>query len=88
MDRIKAGNIQEWALWQHLAPISSDGIGQYTAVTFLKDLSKLDFDSSQIYINGAKNYFNLTPQQFTKKLSELRDIKQSAIMKYAVGTFN
>jgi len=88
MDRIKAGNIQEWALWQHIAPLATDEPGQYTAVTFFKDLSKLDFDSSQIYINGAKNYMNMTPDQFTKKLIELREIKQSAIMKYAVGTFN
>ncbi len=88
LDRIKAGNIQEWGLWQHLAPISTDCISQFTAVTFLKDLSKLDFDTSQIYINGAKKYMNLTPEQFTKKISEIREIKQSVLMKYEVGTFN
>ncbi len=88
LDRIKAGAIQEWAVWQHLAPISSDGTGQFTAVTFMKDLSKLDFDSSSIYINGAKKYMNMTPEQFTKRIAELRDIKQSVLLKYAVGTFN
>jgi hypothetical protein len=88
VDRIKAGNIQEWALWQHLAPVSSDTPGQYTAVTFFKDLSKLDFNSSQIYINGAKKYMNMTPDQFTKWIAEIRDIKQSVLLKYAVGTFN
>jgi hypothetical protein len=88
MDRIKAGNIQEWALRQHIAPASTDEPGQYTAITFFKDLSKLDFDSNQIYIHGAKNYMNMTPDQFMKRLVELREIKQSVILKYTAGTFN
>jgi len=67
LDRIKAGNIQEWAFAQHLAPISYEGSGQFTTLTFFKDLSKLDFDASSIYINGAKKYMNLTADQFTKK---------------------
>jgi len=87
-DRIKAGAIQEWAIWQHLAPVSTDETGQFTAVTFMKDLSKLDFDSSSIYINGANKSMTMTPEQFTKKLTELRDIKHSVLLKYAVGTFN
>jgi hypothetical protein len=88
MDRIKAGNIQEWAFWQHLAPISYDGTGQFSTVTFFKDLSKLDFDATSIYINGAKKYMNLTPEQFTKKVNDLRETKQAVLLKYAVGTFN
>jgi hypothetical protein len=88
LDRIKAGNIQEWSFWQHLAPISYEGSGQFTTVTFFKDLSKLDFDSSSIYINGAKKYMNLSPEQFTKKVGDLRSINQSVLLQYAVGTFN
>ncbi len=88
LDRIKAGNIQEWAFSQHLAPISYEGPGQFTTLTFFKDLSKLDFDASSIYINGAKKYMNLTPEQFTKKVGDLRVINQSVLLKYAVGTFN
>jgi hypothetical protein len=87
-DRIKAGNIQEWSIEQHLAPISYDGTGQFSTFTFFKDLSKLDFDATSIYINGAKKYMNLTPEQFTKKVNDLRETKQSVLLKYAVGTFN
>ena len=88
LDRIKAGNIQEWAFSQHLAPISYEGPGQFTTLTFFKDLSKLDFDASSIYINGAKKYMNLTPEQFTKKVGDLRIINQSVLLKYAEGSFN
>jgi hypothetical protein len=88
MDRIKAGNIQEWAFWQHLAPFSDDAIGQFTAVTFFKDLSKLDEDSSPSYISGAKKYMNLTVDQYLKKADSLRKINQAVLLKYAVGTFN
>ncbi len=88
MDRIKAGNIQEWALWQHLAPMSDDGTGQFTTITFFKDLSKLDEDSTESYVNGAKKYLNLTPDQYLKKADSLRKINQSVLLKYAVGTFN
>jgi hypothetical protein len=88
VDRIKAGNIQEWSFLQHLAPNSMDGPGQFTTITFFKDLSKLDFDSSSIYINGAKKYMNLTADQFTKKVGDLRTMNQSIMLKYAVGTFN
>jgi hypothetical protein len=87
LDRIKAGIIQEWAFWKHLAPISADGSGQFTVVTFLKDLSKLDADSGTIYNNGAKKYMNMTPEQFNKRASDLRTVKQSVLVKYAVGTF-
>lgn len=88
VDRIKAGNIQEWSFLQHLAPNSMDGTGQFTTITFFKDMSKLDFDSSSIYINGAKKYMNLTADQFTKKVGDLRTMNQSIMLKYAVGTFN
>ncbi len=87
-DRIKADNIQEWAFLQHLTPISYEGSGQFTTLTFFKDLSKFDFDSSPVYINGAKKYMNLTPEQFTKKVGDLRSINQSVLLQYAVGTFN
>lgn len=88
MDRIKAGNIQEWAFWQHLAPMSDDGKGQFTTVTFFKDLSKLDEDSSPSYMNGAKKYMNLTTDQYLKKADSLRKIEQAVLLQYAVGTFN
>ncbi len=88
LERIKAGNIQEWSFLQHLAPLSFEGPGQFTTVTFFKDLSKLDFDASSIYISGSKKYLNLTPEQFTKKAGDLRVINQSVLLKYAVGTFN
>jgi hypothetical protein len=88
MDRIKAGNIQEWAFWQHLAPMSDDGKGQFTAVTFYKNLSKLDEDSTESYVNGAKKYMNLTPDQYLKKADSLRKINQAVLLQYAVGTFN
>ena len=87
-DRIKADNIQEWAFLQHLTPISYEGSGQFTTLTFFKDLSKFDFDSSPVYIYGAKKYMNLTPEQFTKKVGDLRSINQSVLLQYAVGTFN
>ncbi|MEY4646398.1 MAG: hypothetical protein RIQ98_234, partial [Bacteroidota bacterium] len=60
----------------------------FTAVTFYKDLSKLDEDSTESYVNGAKKYMNLTPDQYLKKADSLRKINQAVLLQYAVGTFN
>ena len=68
--------------------MSDDGKGQFTTVTFFKDLSKLDEDSSPSYINGAKKYMNLTTDQYLKKADSLRKIEQAVLLQYAVGTFN
>jgi hypothetical protein len=51
-------------------------------------LSKLDEDSTESYVNGAKKYMNLTPDQYLKKADSLRKINQAVLLQYAVGTFN
>ncbi len=86
LDRIAAGEIQEWSFWQTVAPLADDSKGQFTAFTSYKDYAHIDAPIGTT-IDSAKKRMNLTPDQLLKKMDGLRSMTQNALMKYTVGTF-
>jgi hypothetical protein len=86
LDRVNAGEIQEWNFWQTIAPLADDSKGQFTAFTFYKDLAHLDSPATTT-LESVKKRMNLTPDQFLKKIDGLRTITQNVIFKYSLGTF-
>lgn len=86
LDRVAAGEIQEWSIWQTVAPYADDSKGQFTTFTSYKDLAHLDAPVVTT-LESVKKRMNLTPDQFLKKIDGLRNITQNVIFKYSVGTF-
>jgi hypothetical protein len=86
LDRIAAGEIQEWSFWQTVAPLADDSKGQFTAFTLFKDYAHIDAPIGTT-IESAKKRMNLTPDQLLKKMDGMRSMTQNALMKYTVGTF-